>query len=281
VTELVLLILFQTGTAHLIRFNQRVTADTEWVGLLQYVVAMALVAGWWALHPDRPLRWEEAVFGAAMGSMGVTGYFLFNFGIQLSGVAIMQSMGRLSIAVPVAASIWIWQEEPSALQVVGLVLVTMAVPLLVRTTALVSPRQSAWKIPVLLGHFVAMGVMGLVFKAFIQAVPDGAGPGFYLAAFGCAGMVAAVPCARNVRPIGKRDLAAGAVLGVVNLGTKVSMVLALGALPGIVVFPVSTAGTVILTAILSMILWNERYGPRAVLGLLSALAGIVTIQLGA
>ena len=278
--ELLGLILAQAGMAHLIRFNQRLGADPEVAGFVQYATAAALAAVWWAATPGYAIRWEEAACGVVVGSMGVTGYFLFNSGMQMAGVSIMQSIGRLSIAIPVAASIWIWREVPTALQSWGLLLVAVAVPLLARTSALRKPRQSAWKIAVLLAHFFAMGAMGLAYKAYLQAVPEGAGPGLYLVTFLCSGTVTAVPWIRRPRRVSRRDAVGGAALGLANFANKVFTVLALGALPGIVVFPVSTAGTIVLSTLLSMVLWDERYGPRAITGFLAALAAILAIQLG-
>jgi drug/metabolite transporter (DMT)-like permease len=279
-TALLGLIVSQAVLAHLIRFRRRVGASTEWAAFFMYVVSAALAGAWWAIDPGRPLRWEDAVYGAVVGSSGIAGYFLFSFGMQMSGVAVMQSMGRLSIALPVAASIWVWGEHPGAWQAVGLLLVALAVPLLARVAPLASPLRSAWKIPVLVGHFAAMGIAGLAFKAYVQACAAAPGPPFFLAGFLCAAVVAAVACRRASRRASRRDVACGLALGVGNLAVKVCVGLALTALPGIVVFPVSTAGTIILSTVMAMVLWGERFGPRAVLGLVTALAAILAIQLG-
>jgi len=281
VTPLIALILSQAILAHLIRLNQRVGADPVAACLLQYVSATAIVAVWWGVSAGCALSRDEVVYGAVVGCMGISGYYLFNLGIQMSGVAIMQSVGRLSIAMPVAASIWLWGETPGVWQVVGLLLVALAVPLLARSNALKAPRRSPWKVPILVAHFAAMGTQGVAFKAFTLGQPEGTGPGFYLVMFASSAAVAIVPFVRRRRRFARRDVTGGLALGMVNLGCKVALTLSLAALPGIVVFPVSTAGTIVLSAFLSMGLWGERYGLRAIAGLLAALLAILAIQLGA
>ena len=72
----------------------------------------------------------------------------------------------------------------------------------------------------------------------------------------------------------------GMVLSVLNLATKCMLLLALAALQAVIVFPVSTAGVIVLSAAASMVFWKERYGARGILGLVLAVMAIVLINLG-
>lgn len=72
----------------------------------------------------------------------------------------------------------------------------------------------------------------------------------------------------------------GALLGTANFGNYLFLVLALTALPGLVVYPVIAAGEVGLLAIAGVVLWKEKVGVRSWLGIALAIAAIVLIQLG-
>ncbi len=72
----------------------------------------------------------------------------------------------------------------------------------------------------------------------------------------------------------------GAMLGTANFGNYLFLVLALTALPGIVVYPVIAAGEVGLLAIAGVVLWKEKVGVRGWLGIALAVGAIVLIQFG-
>ena len=72
----------------------------------------------------------------------------------------------------------------------------------------------------------------------------------------------------------------GAMLGTANFGNYLFLVLALTALPGLVVYPVIAAGEVGLLAIAGVVLWKEKVGVRGWLGIALAVIAIVLIQSG-
>src|SRR5919199_4964190 len=106
------------------RFNYPV------VGLSNYATAalVALVALAAAGLPA--LDGRAALFGAVNGLQYQTTYLLMYVLIGMAGIAVTSSFLRLSVAVPVLASIVIWQEWPTPLQGAGLVLAGAALPLL-------------------------------------------------------------------------------------------------------------------------------------------------------
>lgn len=276
---LIVYIVTVAAWAHVMRFGQSTRRNINWVGAINFATALALSGGWWIMRPDAHLGWQEPVYGMIAGATGCAGYFLFNSGLRLAGVAITQSMGRLSVAVPVAAAIVIWGEIPGAMRAIGLALALTSVPLLAQGDALRNAEKSARKVPILLMHFVAMGVMGVAFKAYRESVPEGAGPVFLTFTYGVAAVCSVgIAAARSGRP-DKRDIVTGLVLGAINLGSKFALMVALVALPAIVVFPVSTTGILILSTAAAMILWQERYRARAILGLVLALLALILISL--
>jgi multidrug transporter EmrE-like cation transporter len=72
----------------------------------------------------------------------------------------------------------------------------------------------------------------------------------------------------------------GALLGTANFGNYLFLVMALTALPGLVVYPVIAAGEVGLMAVAGVVLWKEKVGVRSWLGIALAVIAIVLIQLG-
>ena len=276
---LVGLIATQAGMGHAIRLSERLGRSPAWTAFLQYLVALVVACVWWGLAGRPTLHGREGLCGALVGACGVCGFFLFHHGMRQTGVAIMQAIGRLSVAVPVAASVLVWHETPSRLQVLGFVLVAVAVPLLAYSTALRNPHRSRWKLPLLLAQFLAMGAMGLAYKAVSQAGHGRVGPGFFVVCFGTAGLGSLVWAAASRERPHWQNAAVGAGMAIMNVLQKIFILVALEALPGVVV-PVATAGTIVLSMAMAMMFWQERYTRRALLGLALALGAIVAIQLG-
>ena len=76
-----------------------------------------------------------------------------------------------------------------------------------------------------------------------------------------------------------RELAAGVAVGVPNYFSSVLLLRALEKLPAFLVYPVFSAGTIVLVLLLSALLFREKPGKKQLLGLLFILAALVLLNL--
>jgi drug/metabolite transporter (DMT)-like permease len=74
---------------------------------------------------------------------------------------------------------------------------------------------------------------------------------------------------------GARSLALGALIGVVNIGQIWVLLPALAQVPGVLAFPLSAAGGLALATLGARLLWHERVGRQAALGIGLALLAAV------
>ena len=104
--------------------------DYPLAGLTNYATAalLAALALVW-LGPPAPDP-RAAAFGAANGAQYQVTFILMYTLYGLLGVAVTSSLLRLSIVVPVLASIVLWGEWPTPAQGLGLLLAAAALPLL-------------------------------------------------------------------------------------------------------------------------------------------------------
>jgi drug/metabolite transporter (DMT)-like permease len=212
--------------------------------------------------------------------MAIVGaYFLMVPSLRISGVGITQSVGRLAVVVPVGASILMWGERPDGLRWVGLVLALVSFPLLARSRAVQADEGLRWRAPLLAGFFAVNGIMGVCQKAYAHETPFGGRPGFLCFLFGIAAVVMMVAAARERRWPDCREAVHGLALGMANVGANFSVLSALAYLPGTVVFPTTSAAVIMLTSILAVFLWRERFDRKAMGGMALAIAAIVLINL--
>ena len=71
----------------------------------------------------------------------------------------------------------------------------------------------------------------------------------------------------------------GIVLGAWNCGGGLTMLIALRYLPGVVVFPVSSALGLVLTACVALLVWRERISGWAAAGIGLAVASATLMNL--
>ncbi len=209
-------------------------------------------------------------------------------------LAIQWTVLNMSVAIPTGVSIVVWDERPTLLLALGMVLTVIALILMgidrgknVHTDPAASrfdPAQGwgprlRW-LGLVAFAFATTGLVQVCNKALIQA---GAGDYKFTYTFLCyatAGLLAVgyLLAYRGQPRAVEWRLGAAMALGI-TLAT-ILLLFALETLPGIVVFPARIVFVIVFTAGLSVLLWKESLQAPGVLGLITAAAAISCFGLG-
>lgn len=277
-TWLLLCVISGAAFGHTMRSAQVRHCNMSWVGAWNYLAAAAACWVWWALQPDSHLSWEAALLGTFSGVGFVASFFLMNSAIRSAGVGVTQSVQWLGVILPIAASILIWHEIPGAVQALGLILALVALPLLACGHGSLDTAKSRWKLLFLTGLFLLEGAVSLAMKLYSREVPPGSESAFLCFLFSAAALGNVALALRRERSrLG--DIAHGLGMGFANVLCNFTFLRALAFLPGTVVFPTVSAGSIVLTATVGAILWQERYRGRALVGLILAAISLILINL--
>ena len=302
---LILHIVGNTAFTLLVKLARTARFDYAVVGLTNYATAAGIAAVALGVAGLPSLDAAAALFGLVNGVQYLTTFLLMYALIGMAGVAITTSFLRLSVAVPVLASIVIWREWPTPVQAAGLVLAAIALPLLsssaraARVARIAGGSQVAGEpgspgepgqrvggsVAVLVGATVLISGCGLLAaKAFAELHRPEQRPVYvaacFLAATLCGGTVwrwrealadrgaAGSP----VTPPAARyatgvSVLLGAVIGTVNVGQIWVLLPALAQVPGVVAFPVAAAGGLALTACGGWLFWREPLAGRTGAGI--------------
>jgi drug/metabolite transporter (DMT)-like permease len=191
---------------------------------------------------------------------------------------------NFGVVVPVVASVLVWHEIPSLRQVAGLALLVPCILLFSDLNLQVEGDRRRWAVLVTISAVLsgASSVMAKVANELPRHVPvqaDRSGPLIlsYLAfAYATAAVVLFASMGRKRVVVRSFDLGFGVAMGMLGLIATWSLIRSLDALPGIVVFPVKSAGGLVLTALAAVLVWRERLTKRQTCGIaIGALSAVL------
>lgn len=240
------------------------------------------------LMPDRSLLLRSQpvtlVCGAAGGLLFVAGLVTMQSSVRLNGASLSAAFSKLGLLVSLALSLVCFGERPGALQLVGVLLVIPAMLLIhAGQPGDAENEGGARSFPLLLLTLLAGGCADSTAKVFEQLGDHAEDGPYFFWLFLTAAVFTVLLALREQRRSGKRillrELAAGVVVGVPNYFCSYLLLLALEQLPAFLVYPVFSAGTIVLVLLLSALLFREKPGKKQLLGLLFILAALVLLNL--
>ena len=293
------------GIATIFKLAERRDLDRTALLAVNYAAAAALAVALDGATGGGRVPTGAVALGVVQGVLFIGGFWLFARAIREAGIGLAAGAMRLSVVVPVVAAWAVWNEVPTALQLVGLALAGAAFVLVARpagspdadspdatqtvtggvpaatSAAALDARPAAPagapRVGLLLGAlFLAGGLVDVVMKAF-QSGYGAAAPvpvptaTFLLFVFGVAFAVGAVAVVwtgvRTGRWPGAAVVGWGLGLGVINYGSAEFLLRALGELRAPVAFPLNSVSIVLGAALLGRLVWGEHLSRANVAGL--------------
>jgi drug/metabolite transporter (DMT)-like permease len=285
--DLLLAALCSVLVSVLLKLARRLEVDVGQAIAWNYVVAVVLSA--WAFAPAASgLRATAGVWPALLG-LGVllpTIFLALAGSVRHAGIVRSEVAQRLSLMLSLLAAFLLFGEPLSAAKAWGIAAGLAALAGLVwrpsRGGAEVAAGAGRWLFPLLV--FLGFGVIDVLFKRVAQAgVPLGAA---LLAMFALALLVSLLlqgwRLARTDVLLGRRSVAAGVLLGLLNFGNILFYLRAHQALPGrpALVFAGMNLGVVAFGALAGLVLFRERLSRLNLAGLALAVLAIALLARG-
>jgi drug/metabolite transporter (DMT)-like permease len=272
--------------AQMLRLSQAKRPQTLGVITVNYGVAtvVSLLLTRVHVHP----RYLPPTVGLGMlGGVGYVGSILILMpAMRESGVSIAVAVLQLAILWPVAYAMVAFRELPSPAQWVGMAAAVAALILLSmgRTRPperAAGPQAAKTRFsPLLPLLFCVTGVSGIAMKAFHEYAPAAELPGFMTVLFATATAGGALAMLVRRTPLRRADLSLGAAAGLPNAAQLEFIMRALEQVPALIAFPVSSALSLLLNTVASLLWWGERLDRPTALGLLLALVATVLLNRG-
>jgi hypothetical protein len=198
-------------------------------------VAAACGAAYWTITGAKPVGSLTLVLGVLGGFFFVSTAWIMTAAMARVGIGITVAVTRLSVILPILASITVYAEYPSLVQVLGLALAGVALYLFgVSAGALQEgARQPLKNWLILAGVFAAMGCANLLLKLFSEHCSRADKPGFLTVVFVVA-RCSPAPWPSSEGTVAAADIRLTAA-GRPNYRSTIFFILALAAIPGIIV----------------------------------------------
>ena len=134
-------------------------------------------------------------------------------------------------------------------------------------------------LPMILLTILVVGFSQTSSKILIQSGLQAENNFFFLAIFASASLLVMPLAYRNRKQVRKTDAAYGFGAGVFNLPSNRSLLIALTTLPGAIVFPVSSAGSLLMVTIAAIILFKENMSRANIAGIILTVLAVVLINI--
>jgi drug/metabolite transporter (DMT)-like permease len=275
---LLLTILCSTSIALILKQNDNRGGDAVLLLAGNYLVATVISCVFFVTDMSAGYSLTSFLFGAVLGLLFVLTFFAFAKAVGAAGTALSTLSSRLSVVVPLVLSIIIFNENPSSTNILGFLFTFVTIYLFYK-----SLRQQGEKHLHKLEYFyliavlVGIGINDFAMKIFEQTRPLNEKPFFLMTIFGFAFIYSAGYVAHKRIPIDRRTMNRGLLLGIPNIFSSFFLISALSELRGIIVYPVTNIGIILLTTILAMLIWNEKLNTYALLALVAGVVAIILL----
>lgn len=256
--------------------------DTLNVTLFNYVNAFILSAFVVGSHADSFNLFAQIlaeqpsllVFALYTGIIYLTCFLCIQISVFKNGPSITTMFNRLGMVVPVAVSIFVFNEIPTAFRWVGIVLSILSL--------IFYSYDGGFQFNFFLFAVFALGGAAELSNKLFSSLFNEAFKGAYLLiVFGtCAVIMGFILNFRsNKVSVSSGEIKAGIFLGTVNFSTAFFILKALRTLPSTIVYPALSVGVILVTALISKLFFGELFTRKICFVLSLTVVSLIFINL--
>lgn len=258
-TDLIFTILCSTSIALILKQND--TRDGHPVLLLSgnYLIAALIGVIYIFSAGESHFTIPTFLFGSLLGILFVLAFFAFAKAVRVAGTAMAAVSSRLSVIVPILLSIVFFEEYPSVWQLLGFIFAFITIVLFYLSLKGHDKKpQRVSDYLYLLGVLAGIGINDFFMKVFYHWRGQEEKPFFLFTIFFFAFLYTFGYLNIKKIPVDRGTALLGGVLGIPNIFSSYFLLGALAVLPGIIVYPVTNIGIILLTAFGASLIWKER-----------------------
>lgn len=262
-------VLLRIGSSRENSMYGRFTMNYFAASLLALAVSAPESGAW---LPPAPIT---IVLGIVQGALYLGCFVLLQSNIQRNGVILSSTFSKLGVIVPILLSVVLFRELPSVLQTAG-VAAALAAIILLQGRRDDGPARSRM---VLLLLVLVSGVTDSLAKVFEQFGRMEQSSLFLVCTFVTALILSIGIMAYRKERIGRWEILMGCLVGLPNYASGYFLLGALDDLPGVLVYPSYSAGTILLVSLIGVLAFGERPQRRQWWGMGVVLLALICLNI--
>ena len=247
--------------------------------VVNYLICMVLAclfAGRIAFYSPQQGFHLALLLGCMAGVLFLVCFVLLQLNIQKNGVAMASTFMKLGVVISTLIAIVVFRESPRLTQGIGIILAILAILLIHTDSRETKKAVWGWLLPVLL---ICGGITDSMANVF-DKVGDPAVKDYYLFyTFGAAFVCALFMMFIRHEKIGKWEFISGVLVGIPNYFSTRFLLLSLGKVPAVIVYPAVSAGTIILVSLAGALLFRESLSRRKLTALFIICIALVLLNI--
>lgn len=219
-----------------------------------------------------------------LGALFVSVFFIMAMTAQKNGVSVASVAGKMSVVIPVFFGVFLYNESVTFLKIFGIIIALIAVYLASVKEKSIVKNNAGLLFPILL--FLGSGAIDTCLKYIeVSFVPKEDVSIFSGSLFGIAALFALlillIKAAKKREPFGTKNIFAGLALGIPNYFSIIFLLKALQTegFESSTLFTINNVGIVILSTIVGILLFKEKFSLKNKIGVALAILGIVIVAL--
>ena len=245
---------------------------------MNYVMCLAISVGYTgvgALFPLRSSLFQTLGMGVVHGVLYLLSFVLLQLNVKRNGVVLSATFMKLGLLVPMVVSLVLFGEQPGILQIVGFAIALAAIVLINFERGESVMQFRAGLLLLLLGG----GFGDAMSKIFEELGDPAMSDQFLLYTFLTALVLCTVLMLHKGQRPGASEVFFGLLIGIPNFFSARFLLRALDGLPGFIVYPTFSVGTILMVTLAGVVFFRERLSRRQFLAMGCILAALVLLNL--
>ena len=202
--------------------------------------------------------------GIINGILYLSTLLVVQYSTRHNGVVLSSTFMKLGVLIPTIMAIVVFREVPKVTQILGIVLAVAAIIMIhFEKDALNEGNKKIWLLILLIGGGVTDSMANIFEQYGNPAMKDG----FLLLTFVVASLLSSILAGKEKIKLSKGDLLFGLILGVPNYFAARFLLLALGNMSAVLVYPTFSVGTLVLITLVGILVFKESVNRKKMLAL--------------